>query len=150
MDVRNLIKLLLHMLVGVAMAFSGAAIASDLAMRSSEDGGVTIAVKPIQVSADVKTWSFEVSLSSSGPDLRDDLVRTAYIVNRAGKRDEPPIGWDGDAPRGRERKGVLRFKPLTPLPAAIELQIQRVGETAPRVFRWDLDCPCKDPTMHSS
>jgi hypothetical protein len=36
------------------------------------------------------------------------------------------------------------------MPAAIELRIQRLGEKAPRMFRWDLDRPCNDPKMHSS
>jgi len=32
--------------------------------------------------------------------------------------------------------GVLNFAPINPQPVAIELQIQRPGEPAPRRFRW--------------
>ena len=132
------------------MLFSTTAFAADLASQSSESGGVTIEVKPVDVSAKATTWSFEISLSTHSQDLNDDLARTAFIVNRAGKKNALPTGWEGDAPGGRNRKGVLRFKPLAPLPAAIELRIQRAGEKAPRVFRWDLDCSCNDAKMHPS
>ena len=132
------------------MLFGAAAFASDLASQTSESGGVTIAVKPVDVSAKAAAWSFQVSLSTQTQDIGDDLLRTAYIVDRAGKKKLLPTAWDGDAPGGRHRKGVLSFKPLTPLPKAIELRVQRPGENAPRMFRWDLDCPCNDPKMHAS
>ena len=150
MDSRNSIRFLLCHLVGAAMLFSTTAFAADLASQSSESGGVTIEVKPVDVSAEATTWSFEISLSTHSQDLNDDLARTAFIVNRAGKKNALPTGWEGDAPGGHHRKGVLSFKALAPLPAAIELRIQRAGEKAPRVYRWDLDCPCNDPKMHAS
>ena len=150
MDTRYSIRFLFSHLLGAAMLFGPTAFAADLASQSSESGGVTISVKPVDVSAGAATWSFQVSLSTQSQDLGDDLVRTAFILNRAGKKNESPTGWEGDAPGGRNRKGVLRFKPLAPLPAAIELRIQRAGEKAPRVFRWDLDCPCNDAKMHPS
>ncbi|MBI4292026.1 MAG: hypothetical protein HY661_11150 [Betaproteobacteria bacterium] len=147
---RKLIRVLSFHIIGAAILFGTAAFAADLASQSSESGGVAIAVKPLDVSAKAATWSFQVSLNAQSQDLGDDLVRTAFIVNRAGKKNELPTGWEGDAPGGRYRKGVLRFKALAPLPAAVELRIQRAGEKAPRVFRWDLDCPCNDPKMHAS
>lgn len=150
MGSRNSIRFLLCHFIGAAMLFGATAFAADLASQSSESGGVTIAVKPVDVSAGAATWSFQVSLSTHNQDLGDDLVRTAFILNRAGKKNESPTGWAGDAPGGHHRKGVLSFKALAPPPAAIELRIQRVGEKAPRVFRWDLDCPCNDPKMHTS
>ena len=150
MDFRNSTRFLPCILVGAVMLLSSAAYAADLASQTSEDGGVTIAVKPVEVSAGAAIWSFQVSLSSNRKDLSDDLLRTAYIVNRARKINEVPAGWNGDAPRGHQREGVLSFKALAPLPTAIELRIQRAGEKAPRMFRWDLDCPCNDPQMHAS
>ena len=147
---RNLIAFLLFHFIGAAILFGPTAFAANLASQSSESGGVTIAVRPVDVSAGAATWSFQVSLSAQSQDLGDDLVRTAFILNRVGKKNEPPTGWEGDAPGGRHRKGVLRFKALAPLPKAIELRIQRPGEKAPRVYRWDLDCPCNDATMHPS
>ena len=150
MGTRDSIKFLLSHLLGAAMLFGAAAFAADLASQTSESGGVTIAVKPVDVSAKAATWSFQVSLSTQRQDIGDDLLRTAYIVDRAGEKKLLPTAWDGDAPGGQHRKGVLSFKPLTPLPKAIELRVQRPGENAPRMFRWDLDCPCNDPKMHAS
>ena len=148
MNFRKLIKILLCSLAGMLL-FDGAALfAADLAPQTSEDSGVTIAVQPVDVGPNAQTWTFRVTLSSNGQEMRDDMLRSAYILNRAAKRNEPPIGWEGDAPAGRERKGMLRFKALKPTPAAIELRVQRAGEAAPRVFRWDLDCPCNDTKMH--
>jgi len=150
MSTRNSIRLLLCHLVGAAMLFGSAAFAGDLAAQSSESDGVTIEVKPVDVSAKATSWSFQVSLSTHNQDLGDDLVRTAYIMNRAEKKQATPTAWKGDAPGGHHRIGVLSFKALTPLPKAIELRVQRAGEKAPRIFRWDLDCPCNDPKMHTS
>ncbi len=150
MDSRNSIRFLLCHLVGAAMLFGTTAFAADLASQSSESGGVTIAVKPVDVSAKAATWSFQVSLTTHNQELSDDLVRTAFILDRAGNKKLVPTAWEGDAPGGHHRKGVLSFKALTPLPKAIELRVQRAGEKAPRMFRWDLDCPCNDPKMHAS
>ena len=150
MDFRYSTWFLPGILFGAAMLLSSAGYAADLASQSNEDSGVTIAVKPVEVSAGASIWTFQVSLSSNSQDLRDDLVRTAHIVNRARKINEVAAGWKGDAPGGHQRKGVLSFKALAPLPTAIELRIQRAGETAPRMFRWDLDCPCNGPKMHAS
>jgi len=150
MDFRKSIRFLLCHFLGAAMFFGASAFAADLAAQSTESGGVTIAVKPVDVSAKATTWSFQVSLFTHIQELSDDLARTAYILNRAGKTNEIPTGWKGDAPGGHHRNGVLSFKALTPMPKAIELRIQRQGEKAPRVFRWDLDCPCNDPKMNAS
>lgn len=49
-----------------------------------------------------------------------------------------PTAWDGDPLGGHHREGVLRFKPISPQPQAIELQFTRAGESAPRSFRWQL------------
>ena len=150
MNFRNLSRFLLRCAVGVMLLSGNTAFAAGLAAQSSEDGGVTIAIQPVDVGPEAQDWTFEVTLSTSGQALRDDLLRSAYLLNRAAKRDEAPIAWKVDAPAARRIKGVLRFKPLKPMPTAIELRIQRAGEAAPRVYRWDLDCPCKDPDMHPS
>lgn len=98
MHSRKLIRILSFHIIGAAILFGTAALAADLASQSSESGGVAIAVKPLDVSAKAATWSFQVSLSTDSQDLGDDLVRTAFIVNRAGKKNELPTGWEGDAP----------------------------------------------------
>ncbi len=150
MDSRQPIRALLAHAIGFALLFGPAAFAGELAPQTSESGGVTISVKPVDVSAAAASWSFKVSLDSLKQELGDDLMHTAYLVNRAAKKNDGAIAWKGDAAGGRHREGVLSFKALAPPPTAIELRIQRVGEKAPRLFRWDLDCPCNDPKMHPS
>lgn len=129
---------LFHALVLCAAAlYASGAAAAELAQQSSQAGGVTMSVKPTDVSAAAKTWLFQVELNTHSGDLGDDLARTATIVDAAG-RQQPALGWEGDPAGGHHRKGVLRFKALSPRPDALELRIARAGETAPRTFRWNL------------
>lgn len=114
-----------------------AAAAAELKEVSTQGGGVTVRAKPADVANDAKAWTFEIRLDTHSQDLSDDLVRTAVLVDDAGKQ-YTALAWDGMPPGGHHRKGVLSFAPVRPLPAAIELQIQRPGEAAPRRFRWPL------------
>ena len=113
------------------------AVAAELAPQNSQAGGVSVSVKPTDVSAAATTWKFQVTLTTHSGDLGDDLARSAILVDAAGKP-QPALGWDGDPPGGHHRKGVLRFKALSPRPDALELRIPRAGEAAPRTFRWKL------------
>jgi hypothetical protein len=69
--------------------------------------------------------------------LSDDLMQTAVLLDDAGRK-RSPVAWEGAGPGGHHREGVLKFRPLAPAPAAVELQIQRAGEAKPRSFRWRL------------
>ncbi|MCZ7566073.1 MAG: hypothetical protein M5U08_21685 [Burkholderiales bacterium] len=122
--------------VGAAVllaAQSGPASARELAQQTSRDRGVTVQVKPVDLSPGAKSWAFEVVLDTHSQDLADDLVRTTML--EAGGATLAPTGWEGDPPGGHHRKGVLRFAPITPMPEAVELLIARPGESAPRSFR---------------
>ena len=120
-----------------ALLYTLGAAAAELAPQRNQSGDVTVTVKPMDVSTGTATWSFQVTLKTHSQELNDDLASAAYIVDDAGKR-TPATGWEGNAPGGHERKGILRFKALTPPPGTLELHIQRPGETAPRTFRWKL------------
>ena len=113
------------------------AVAAELAPQSSQEGGVGISVNPVDVSATAATWQFQATLTTHSGDLGDDLARTATLVDAAGKQ-QAALGWDGDPAGGHHRKGVLRFKALSPRPDTLEIRILRAGETAPRTFRWKL------------
>jgi len=114
-----------------------AVAASHLATQSSSARSVTVKVTPQNVAGDAKTWRFAIVLDTHSAELNDDLVKSSLLLDSAGGR-FTPVAWDGAPPGGHHREGVLRFKPVSPQPQSIELQITRAGEDAPRSFRWQL------------
>lgn len=114
---------------------SGALAASDLSTRTSMQAAVSVKATPTTVSGD--TWQFDLVFDTHSRALTDDLQKSAKLVADDGKT-YPALGWRGDPPGGHHRKGVLEFKAITPLPASIELQIVREGESQPRTFKWSL------------
>lgn len=131
-------KALRGALVAVAaFAIAGAAGAAELEARTSSAAGVTVKVTPKDVAPGAATWAFVVVLDTHSRDLSDDLVKGSVLVDARGTR-YAPIAWEGAPPGGHHREGVLRFKALGPAPGAFELQIRRPGESAARVFRWNL------------
>ena len=116
---------------------AGVASAADLAPRSSNLKGVSVAVTPKDVAPGAATWEFSIALNTHSQNLSDDLVKTAVLIDSQGGR-HAPTGWEGSPPGGHHRSGVLRFKGLGTQADAIELQIQRPNEAAARSFRWKL------------
>ena len=113
------------------------AAAAELATQKSSERGVTVAVTPLELSSSTKTWDFKIVLDTHSQDLSDDLLKTAVLQDGTGGK-HVPVAWEGAPPGGHHREGVLRFKSVTPQPAAIELRISRPGEPGPRSFTWQL------------
>ena len=111
--------------------------AAELAAQRSSAGGVTVTVTPQNLVASAKSWDFKMVLDTHSQDLSDDLTKSAVLLDGTGAQ-HAPVGWDGAAPGGHHRAGMLRFKPVSPRPQAIELLITRPGEPGPRSFRWQL------------
>ncbi|OFZ85332.1 MAG: hypothetical protein A2W21_01990 [Betaproteobacteria bacterium RBG_16_66_20] len=109
--------------------------AGNLPPQTSIQSGVTVKVTPRSLAG--AEWEFEVVFDTHSGELKDDLLTAAVLV-ADGRTPSSPTGWQGDGPGGHHRKGVLRFKPPAASPASIELRLQRPGEAAPRVFRWQL------------
>jgi hypothetical protein len=65
------------------------------------------------------------------------MVRAAVVIDGAGNA-LPSLAWDGDAPGGHHRKGVLRFQAPADRPEFVELRIRGIGGVGERVFRWRL------------
>ena len=123
-------RIALGFLICVVAAITAAA--AELTTIKNAANGVTIAVTP-----NVKTGSapeFKVVMDTHSQDLSDDLLKSAELVDSAGKR-YAPTAWEGAAPGGHHREGVLRF-PSIPATSSIELQITRPKEQSPRNFRW--------------
>ena len=126
---------MLASLFAVSAAFPVAS--AELAAQKSSERGVTVAATPQDLSSNAKTWDFKIVLDTHSGDLSDDLLKTAVLLDGTGTQ-HVPVAWDGAAPGGHHREGVLRFKAVSPQPQAIELRIARPGESGPRSFRWQL------------
>jgi len=120
-----------------ALALAVAAGAAEPETRTSSAAGVTVKVTPKDVAPGSATWVFAVVLDTHSQDLSDDLVKSSTLLDARGGR-QAPLAWEGAPPGGHHREGMLRFKSLGPAPGAFELQIRRPGESAARVFRWNL------------
>lgn len=108
---------------------------AQTATQVSVQKGVTVKVTPKAVGADNARWQFAVVLDTHSSDLSDDLVKTATLITADG-REIKPVSWTGAGPGGHHREGLLEFAMTAPWPSAIELKLERLGEAAPRVFRW--------------
>lgn len=111
------------------------ALAASLGAQSSSQSGVTLSVTPRDLGQAV--WEFEVALNTHSKELSDDLVAASVLIADGGAKRKART-WQGDPPGGHHRKGVLSFDAVSPVPAKIELQIQRPGESTPRILRWQL------------
>lgn len=130
-------NLLFGVMACLAAAVSLPAAAADPGVQKSVDRGVTVTITPQNLSREAPSWDFKIVLDSHSQDLSDDLVKSSVLLDGANGR-YLPSAWDGAAPGGHHREGVLRFKPISPPPQSIELQITRNGEAAARPFRWQI------------
>lgn len=135
-----MLKRYLSGLALVAMAAgaisTGNGAETGLALQTSNERGVKVTVTLQELSLEAKTWDFEVTLETHTQNLSDDLTRSASLV--AEGKQYSPLGWEGAAPGGHHRKGLLRFQAIVPQPGSIELRIRLAGDAAPRSFKWIL------------
>jgi hypothetical protein len=128
-------RALIALLSVLAAALPATSAAADaLPAQSSSAAGVTVKATPRSLSGPV--WEFELTFDTHSQALNDDPAKSARL--HAAGASASPLAWQGDPPGGHHRNGVLRFKAFTPKPAALELRLQRAGESSPRVFRWPL------------
>jgi hypothetical protein len=132
----HILKPLFVAFVIAAMSLAPAA-GAEWGTQKNSQGAVTVAVTPVELSAGAKTWDFKVVLDTHSQTLNDDLIKAVALIDDRGAR-HAPVAWDGAAPGGHHREGVLRFKPIAPRPQSIELQLRRPNEPAARTFRWAL------------
>lgn len=107
--------------------------------QTSNQGGVTIIVEPQGFLPEAKTWDFAITLETHTQALDDDLLVASTLL--ADGKPYQALSWEGAPPGGHHRKGVLRFEAVTPQPQAVGLQIRRMGEASPRIFRWQPGSP---------
>ena len=107
----------------------------NLETLTNEEGDVIVSVTPKALVQD--SWSFEVVLDTHSVDLDYDLRSLSFLVDQKG-REYKAVLWEGDPPEGHHRKGILKFKPLSPTPAAFMLKVRNVGSVGERSFEWRL------------
>ena len=120
-----------------ALAVSSEAANADLPTQTSRVSEVTIKVTPGNLASNADNWEFAIVFDTHSQDLSDDLLKSSVLLDGVGGQ-RSPTAWDVDPPGSHHREGVLRFKPISPQPQAIELKFTRAGESAPRSFRWQL------------
>ena len=108
---------------------------AEVVTQKSTVQGVTVAATAGNLGPETTVWDFAVVLDSTDQQLVDDLVKNAVLVDSNG-RQQAALVWEGAAPDGTHRAGVLKFFAVSPRPDWIELRITRPGEARPRTFSW--------------
>ena len=128
-------RLSIALLLAAFLAAAGGAIATPASLKpiTTNEGAVAVKVTPRTLEGAV--WEFELAFDTHSQELNDDLQKSATLLGSDG-RPLAPLEWKGDPPGGHHRSGLLRFAAPKPVPAQVELRIERLGERQPRVFRW--------------
>ena len=108
-----------------------------LQTQTLTDGNVTYKVTPKDLTTRAATWDFEIILDTHTGSLDQDLVATLRLVDNKGS-EYKSTQWEGASPGGHHREGTLKFSPLTPRPAFIELTVQTTDNTKEISLRWNL------------
>ncbi|GAB5604799.1 hypothetical protein [Sideroxyarcus sp. TK5] len=106
----------------------------QLAPQTSNAAGVKVTVTPQAPTGNDTAWGFEVMLETHIHPLDEDLTRSAILL--VDGQTLRPSKWEGAAPGGHHRKGLLSFGPLAAKFDSLELRIQLNGEATPRSFLW--------------
>ncbi len=127
-------QLLIVFTLATGVIAIGNAAETGLAAQTSDKQGVKVTVSAKNLYKEAETWDFEVTLESHTQDLTIDMAKSSTLI--ADGKQYAPLGWVGAPPGGHHRKGLLRFKAITPQPQSVELQLHLTGEAAPRSFKW--------------
>lgn len=105
--------------------------------QSNDEKAVWVEVTPLNLPEGGSTLDFEVAFNTHSVDLGFDPVAISVLRDEAG-REYPAIAWEGAAPGGHHRSGVLRFQVPDNATGFIEVVIHDVAGVPERVFRWSL------------
>ncbi len=124
-----------RILILLAAAFLACAAQANIVTQKSKVNGVTVAVTAGNLGPDASVWDFAVVLRTDRKNLPDDLLKSAVLIDPAGRQYKALI-WEGAPASGSHRGGVLKFIAIEPRPDSVELRITRPGERKPRSFSW--------------
>jgi hypothetical protein len=106
-------------------------------MRSNRENRVRVDVKPVQL-APGQPARFEVRMNTHSEALGEDMVTASTLKDNEG-REYQAIAWQGSAPGGHHRKGVLEFQDLGDNTTAITLIIRGIANVPERIFDWPVE-----------
>ncbi len=104
---------------------------------TSNENGVEVSVTPINLTPSSKEWSFRVSLNTHSQDLSEDLALVSELALSNGQTVKP-LAWEGDAPGGHHRNGILKFSAVPGTVSDLTLRIFKVGGIPIREFKWKI------------
>jgi hypothetical protein len=108
--------------------------------QTNEQGAVTVAVTPLNLTSSDNTLDFEVKLDTHSVELDMDLAVLSTLTTNSGL-EVKPIAWDG-VPGGHHVSGKLSFPAsvngvrLTHETSSLVLTIRDV-DAPERIFRWE-------------
>ena len=107
-----------------------------------EQGAVSVAVTPIDLSQAAATLAFEVTMNTHSVELSMDLAELATLTTDNGRTVSPTL-WDA-VPGGHHVSGVLTFPAVVEgtavLEGATDLTLTITGVDSPsRTFTWSLN-----------
>lgn len=101
--------------------------------KTDERGQVTVKVTP-QALSDTQ-WKFYIVFDTHSVDIDHDITQIAELFDSGGNTYKP-ITWEGSAPGGHHREGMLIFEAISPVPPFVELTIKDIGGVPARSFIW--------------
>ena len=124
-------------LVIAAVTVGLAVDAGAYEMRSNRENRVRVDVKPVQL-APGHPARFEVRMNTHSEALGEDMVAVSTLKDNEG-REYHATAWQGSAPGGHHRKGVLEFPDLGDNTASITLIIKGIANVPERIFEWPIE-----------
>lgn len=104
--------------------------------KTDAQGAVSVEVTPLKMEPLGQT-QFEVSLNTHSVELDDDLSQRAFLYDDKNNVYRP-VNWEGSAPGGHHRSGILFFGPVIESAESLELILKDVGGVSLRSFKWSL------------
>ena len=124
-------------LIILAVAVGLAVNAGAYEMRSNRENRVRVDVKPVQLTPG-QPARFEVQMNTHSEALGEDMVAVSSLKDNVG-RVYQATAWQGSAPGGHHRKGVLEFPKLVDNTDSITLIIRKVANVPKRTFEWSVE-----------
>src|SRR3989338_8375309 len=105
--------------------------------KTDDQADITVVVTPLDLAPESSEWKFDIGINTHSVELDQDMTKIVVLTDDQGK-EYKPVAWDGAAPGGHHREGVLTFKAISPMSRSVELTIKNIGGIPERSLQWDL------------